>query len=187
MMTLDQIGFLIGASPERVRYLLRNKHIKSKRRHDIEEYKRKRDERRAAGIWTPTEQEKEDCATMPTDYFGTFSFEEVLLWYDGPMLATVRNRNNYLYLAYCFDVADNDKIIWLVAPISNRKLRGLKSNCIPLLDCLLVVPLYKVEQNWDGTVRAICEIEHATLSPDELPKPGIMLHVTEEDCQEDKS
>ena len=124
---------------------------------------------------------------LPIDYFGAFDFEETLLWYDGPLIGTIRGKNQDLYLAYCIDLEYNSAGIWLLVPISNDELQGLKSNRVPLLQCIQVSPLYRVILNWNCTAASITEIDYATLPPDELPQPGIMLHVTKEERQERKS
>ena len=64
-----------------------------------------------------------------------FPYEEVLLYYDGPLLMLQRNGEGQLFLTWWNDT-DEVTERWVSLPLSEKRLREILSGKIPSLDAL---------------------------------------------------
>jgi hypothetical protein len=104
--------------------------------------------------------------------------EEVLYWYDGPMIFTTRNSDHTLLLAYQMEELDDGQR-FLVAPTTIETVQGLKENKVDVRDALLQgSSLWIVDTDMSNVPTNIYNVQDAPelLPVDSLPKPGTLLY-----------
>lgn len=106
---------------------------------------------------------------------GDLEPEEVLGYYDGPILFTTRDREGNLLLANQCDINGSTQR-FLVVPISPSLLADLREGRVSLRDTLTQQGwTWLVDLEGSGNVVNLGQIDPATLPIDALPRPEAYL------------
>lgn len=62
--------------------------------------------------------------------------EEILFWYDAPLLFTTRCSLGNLFLVYCYGEEDNN-FCYYVSTLTEKCLEGIKENVIPIRNAIV--------------------------------------------------
>jgi len=94
--------------------------------------------------------------------------------YDGPMLFTIVDRNDQLYLAY-FCARSSDAVRFLVVPTNDDIVRRLTSGDINLRESLARhrMWIFDLDKKWNP--KKCWGVTFADLPRNLLPRPGVML------------
>src|SRR5688572_6119946 len=105
----------------------------------------------------------------------SFEPEQILDFYDSPLLFTLRDRHGRLLLAYRCD-ANGSTERFLVVPTSARQIAELQGHRISLRDALLNQGwTWLVDLEGSGHIENLGLIDPTTLPEDSLPRPEAYL------------
>ncbi len=110
------------------------------------------------------------------EYGGPLFIEDVILFYDKPLLFTCVNALKSRFIVNCIDESDTD-IEWLIAKISNKRLINAYLNKLSLYDIFnntesqKVLLVKQLQGVCTDSVVTIHELPCSSLTPDQLPTP----------------
>jgi hypothetical protein len=85
---------------------------------------------------------KSDLIFKSSTIYGDLYYHNVYSFYEQPLIFTAYNENDQSF--FCYDLGvDEDNELWLLAPISEEKVRQLENKDIPIVDALVQNKNYK--------------------------------------------
>jgi hypothetical protein len=85
---------------------------------------------------------KSDLVFKSSTIYGDLYYHNVYSFYEQPLVFTAYNENDQLFFCYDLGVQDDNEL-WLLAPISEEKVRKLENKDIPIVDALIQSSTYK--------------------------------------------
>ena len=117
--------------------------------------------------WTPQGQ------TEPDDRFCDFEPIDVLDWFDGPRLFTIRE-GDIRYLAYvCLEAPHS--IRYLVSPTDEDRLKALTTGSMTVFNALKSPVVWTVDTDANGNTKIIRRISWASIPANVIPQPHGLL------------
>lgn len=111
--------------------------------------------------------------TFAFNTFEQMTYDETLLYYDEPLIFTLRDRAQNRYLAYMVDRSESDEITYYISPCSDYCYQQLTSGKLSLREAIARPRVYI----WytGNTIKPGRWIEGSTLDEETLPDPGVPL------------
>ncbi|MBC7543231.1 MAG: hypothetical protein H7338_10920 [Candidatus Sericytochromatia bacterium] len=107
-------------------------------------------------------------------WIGAFTPIDVLYAFEGPQTFTCRNSEGNLLLAHLCDQGP-EAFRYLVVPTDGSTVDALRSGAMPTRNALLQPWTWIIDQCFDGSVRAVWQVNPADLPDDCWPRPGAYL------------
>ena len=111
---------------------------------------------------------------IDAERFEPFRPLQLLNYYDGPRIFTVRDAEGSLCLA-CWSDDDERQSRFLVAPITQHVVTELEAGLVSLREALAQPRLWVVDLNHEGPVAAAWSVAPNSIPEDAQPQPGTML------------
>lgn len=117
---------------------------------------------------------------IPIDtQLGRLRIDRVLDEYDGPRLFVAKNSSGACFLALWVETVVEGEL-WIYAPISENRLRGLVSGAIPIRDIYTSASdgwIFRIILGDSGRIVKFSPVRLSELDLDELPPEGDVLHI----------
>lgn len=104
------------------------------------------------------------------------TIEETLIYYDGPLFVTARDRGNRPYLAVAIDMADDHSLTWAAVRVESGQLPAFLDNRVEVRRMFTDHALSPALTGTFDHNQTAPFTPRAPLGDDELPAPGIHLH-----------
>lgn len=104
-----------------------------------------------------------------------FTWEEDLMWFDGPLISVYRYIELSPYLFLWVDT-DDEKNRWLVVPTSELILEKMKANEITFREVILHYHKFMLCDDYNNTITKYYDLDEKDLPDDYLPVAGVYLY-----------
>lgn len=110
------------------------------------------------------------------DAIGSLEHVDVLYDFEGPCVFESRLPSGTTVIAYLVEELEEERRLrYLVVPVTNSTVQGLKDGVLPLRNALTVASCWVVDTDYSFTPQRAFAIESADIPSDCLPTPEVLL------------